>query len=461
MRNTRRGKGTSAAATAVVIALMALTGCDRKSAAQPQTKADPAVPVVLSPAKVQSVQRAVDVTGTLEGQEDVTISNKVNGRVIAIYHDIGDRVAPGEPLAQLLPNDYQRTVNLRRSALNEVLAKLGTNELPGKDFDVAKLPAVRKASITAANAKEKYTRGQQLFQSKPPLISEQDFDDLRLAWEVAQSGYEAELLTARALVSQAQTAQADLAIADQALRDTTIRAPRPFSGNISTTEEMGDETGARAAATRPTPSEGQTFGDDSFVIASRFASTGELLPAITKMFRLVDDNPLKLIANVPERFVPDINVGQRVRLTVEAYADTFDGTVARVNPQIDPANRTFEIEVTVPNAGHRLRPGAFAKARVLTSMQPDVVFVPLESVVSFAGVNKVFTVKDGKAVEIPVELGERQGDHVEVVKGLTRDQQVVVSGTSKLATGVPVTLRGEGQAPTSQPAQAASAEPAK
>jgi hypothetical protein len=67
--------------------------------------------------------------------------------------------------------------------------------------------------------------------------------------------------------------------------------------------------------------------------------------------------------------------------------------------------------------------------------------VPQESVVTFAGVNKVFTVKDGKAAEIGVELGDRDGDEVEVLKGLKGNESVVVSGTSKLATGVPVDVK--------------------
>ena len=80
-------------------------------------------------------------------------------------------------------------------------------------------------------------------------------------------------------------------------------------------------------------------------------------------------------------------------------------------------------------------------------MQPDVVFVPQESIVTFAGVNKVFTVKDGKAAEVPVDLGDRDRDEVEVVKGLKGNEQVVVSGTSKLATGVAVSVKIDPAAP--------------
>src|SRR5204863_6415050 len=139
----------------------------------------------------EPLQRYVEVVGTLWGDEDATISNKVPGKVIAIYADIGDRVASGEPLAQLLKADYELDRNQKQSALQESLAKLGLRELPTGDLDVNAIPAVRRAKLQADNAESRYNRGKQLHDETPPLLSDQDFADLRLAWEVAKSGYDA------------------------------------------------------------------------------------------------------------------------------------------------------------------------------------------------------------------------------------------------------------------------------
>jgi multidrug efflux pump subunit AcrA (membrane-fusion protein) len=423
----------------------ALAGCHKNDSANADArKGGPttAVPVILRPTNVRSVQRSVEVVGTLWGEEDVTVSNKVNGKVITVYKDVGDRVEPGAPLAQLLRNDYQLTLNQRTSALREVLAKLGTDAVPPQDFDVSKMPAVRKARLQSENARAKFERGKQLHDQKPPLLSDQDYADLEAAYQVAQSGYEAELLTARALVTEARTRQTEVAIADQALSDTTIRAPRPsYEGPAADSDAPSAKSAGGAGR--------------SFVVSERYTSVGELLPAVSKMFRVVDDDPLKFRAAVPERFVGDIQVGQKVGVTVEAYPDTFPGGVSRINPQIDPANRTFQVEILVPNDQHKLRPGGFARGRVQTHMQPDVVFVPQESVVTFAGVNKVFIVKNGKAAEVGVELGDRDGDEVEVLKGLKGGEAVVISGTSKLATGVPVEVRSSQAAPEKPAAEAA------
>jgi multidrug efflux pump subunit AcrA (membrane-fusion protein) len=418
---------STAAAAAVVTTL---TACERKTQAAGGAggRAATTVPVVLAPVKTLPVQRSVDVVGTLFGDEETVVSAKVPGRIIALFKDVGDTVAPGEPLVQLKQNDYQLAVTKAQLAMEEALSKLGLRDLPPKDFDVTKVPTVVRAQLQAQNAEARYNRGKKLFESKPPLMSEQDFSDLDTALRVAKSAYDVEVLTARSLVAQAWSLKGDLDIASQRLTDATTRAP-------STPE----------ATTQPVDT-GRAPGEaHAYVVTARFVNVGELVREITPCYRLVDDNPIKLRAKVPERYVAEIKVGQKVKANVEAYPKVdFQGTVSRVNPQIEPENRTFSIEVLIPNDDHRLKPGAFARASVQTRVDDRVVFVPQESVITFAGVNKVFTVKNDKAVEVNVDPGESRAEnnaYVEIVSGLKGGESVVVSGTSKLATGVPVTLR--------------------
>jgi multidrug efflux pump subunit AcrA (membrane-fusion protein) len=401
------------------------------------------VPVTVRPVTVRTAQRSVEVTGTLYGEEEVTISNKVPGKVIATYKDVGDRVEPGEDLAQLLRNDYELALNQRRSALTEVLARLGVDEVPPENFDPAKTPSVERARLQAQNAKQRLERGRQLHERTPPLISDQDFSDLQTAFDVAQQGYEAELLTAKSLVGEARTRRAEVAIAEQALRDTTIRAPRPSTGGAA-----GDRDEA--------PASGEAEKPGTFAVAARYVSVGELLPAISRMYRLVDDDPLKLRAPVREQFIGELRVGQRALVRVDAFDREFAGQVARISPQIDAASRTFLIEIVIPNGEGALRPGGFARARVETRQQPDVVFVPRDAVVTFAGVNKVFTVKDGKAQEVVVEVGPRLGDELEVTRGLKGSESVIVTGANRLATGVPVAVNAS---PVPQPTAESAAAP--
>ncbi|HEX8914863.1 MAG TPA: hypothetical protein VF796_21095, partial [Humisphaera sp.] len=198
----RRGERTAAVAprrprwAALVLAAAAACGAvhaggckkDAGAAGGPKGPAQ-AVDVTTTTARVDKIRRTVDVVGTLYGEEDATISNKVHGRVIAIYHDVGDRVDEGTPLAQLLPNDYKLTISQKRAALLESLGKLGLSEVPAETAEVKDLPAVRRAGLQRDNAEAKFKRGEQLFRQNPPLISEQDYEDLRTALDVARSNY--------------------------------------------------------------------------------------------------------------------------------------------------------------------------------------------------------------------------------------------------------------------------------
>ncbi len=430
-----------AVGAALVAGVYVPFGCARRSAGPGTEAKEAVVPVVLRPIRTETVQRGVEVVGTLFGDDEATLSSKVAGRIAMIYKDMGDRARPGEILAQVETKDFELAQAQRELAIRELLAKLGLAELPPEDYDVRQVPTVERAKLQADNAKAKYERGRQLHDQKPPLMSDQDFADLQTTWEVARSNYDVEILTAAAMISQARTRKGDLAIAEQRLADTAIRAP-----------EIGGTTTAPAGGSNP-PGTGEMI----FAVATRFISVGEFVTEGKQAFRLVKDDPIKLRAAVPERFIGEVKVGQQTALRVEAYENEFEGSVSRINPAVDAANRTFQVEVVVPNPQHLLRPGSFGRGFVKTHLEKDVIFAPLEAVLSFAGVNKVFTVKDGKAVEVLVSLGDRRGNSIEITKGLAIGDSVVVSGNSKLADGVPVlvrspkTERAEDETPDSMP----------
>ena len=119
----------------------------------------------------------------------------------------------------------------------------------------------------------------------------------------------------------------------------------------------------------------------------------------------------------------------------------FSGKISRLNPTIDQDNRSFQVEVLVPNDEHLLRPGSFAKGSVVTRDDSEGLVVPLESLVTFAGVNKVFVVRDGKAHGVEVKLAERGPGWLEVLGDLHHGDQVATSGYTQLADGTPVRIR--------------------
>jgi RND family efflux transporter MFP subunit len=423
-------------AALVMLTVAAGLGCDRDAAAKraEERAADP-IPVTVAASVVAPVQRSVEVTGTLFGDEEATVSAKVAGRIVAILRDVGDRTAAGEPLAQIDKTDYELAVAQKQMAMQASLAKLGLAEMPDASFDLNKVPTVERARLQTANAEQKLNRAQKIFQQDPPGISEQDFADLKTAFEVARSNYEVELLTARSLLADARAARSDLQLESQRLRDTTIRAPQAVATTQATQAPQGKEK----------------LAPEQYAVATRMVSIGEYVREGTPLFRLVADDPVKYRAQVPEKFLSQVKSGQPVRVQVAAYPEIFQGAVSRISPAVDRTSRTFEVEMLLPNPTGKLQPGSFATGNILTRIEENVTLVPTDALVTFAGVTKVFTVENGKAVERKIETGQRVGDNVEIISGLKGAVPVVIQGKNRLATGTLVTVTVATQPAATQP----------
>src|SRR5690606_3906313 len=157
---------------------------------------------------------------------------------------------------------------------------------------------------------------------------------------------------ASALLATARARQSELAAARQRLADASIRAPGG---------------GTASASTAPSP--------QRWAIATRLVSVGEYVRAGDPLFQVVPDDPLKLRAAVPERYINEIRIGQKVTLRLEGVSGPVVGRVSRVSPSVDVASRTFQIEALIPNPDRQLRPGAFARAAVEVGVDEKVPFV--------------------------------------------------------------------------------------
>src|SRR5262249_33543807 len=136
----------------------------------------------------------------------------------------------------------------------------------------------------------------------------------------------------------------------------------------------------------------------SYGMIRRQVSEGQMIKEGEAVAELVIEDPLRLRCQVPEQYAAAVQVGQRVRLAVRAHPGTsFKGQVARISPSVDPTSRTFPVEAIVPNPRGLLRPGGFARASIITESQAQAAVVPVESIVRFAGVTKLFLVEDGRA----------------------------------------------------------------
>jgi membrane fusion protein (multidrug efflux system) len=151
----------------------------------------------------------------------------------------------------------------------------------------------------------------------------------------------------------------------------------------------------------------------------------------------VRTNPLRLRIDIPEQFISAVQPGQSVSVTTSAYADrTFAGRVARISPNVTATSRTLTVEAEVDNGQNLLKPGQFATVRILMPKAEPAVLVPARAVRTQENTSRLFVIKDGRAEERVVQLGQPEGDLVEIKTGVREGETVATSNVEQLKDGV-------------------------
>jgi RND family efflux transporter MFP subunit len=358
-------------------------------------------------------EQVIEIAGTLAADEQVTLATKVAGRLAVIEVDLASPVKQGQLIAQIETTDYEFGVQQAQAALGQARAQLGLPVSGSSDrVNVDSTAIVRQAEATLQEARVNEARFARL--AGEGLTPQAELDAARATLVRAEASLQTAREEVRLREAQMRQRESELRIARQRLEDTAIRSPL-----------------------------------DGFVQARR-ANKGEYLAAGAPVAEVVRINPLRLRLAVPEREATGLRSGQTVRVRVGGQmpgADGADGQgeyqgiVARLAPSLDAQSRSLLIEADIENPG-TLRPGNFVQARIIVG-ERSVPAVPQSAIVTFAGLQKVIVVEDGKAVERPVTTGEAQGDLIEIVSGVSAGE-AVVEAPGSLQQGQPVRVAEAG-----------------
>ncbi len=395
---------------ALTLLVLGGAGCSRDGRADDQGKAaqgkEARIAITAARVAAREIARSVEVTGTLLPFEEVVLTNEQPGTVEAIGVDLGDRVEPGQLLLRL--DDREARLALAQAEANLLAAERALGR--ARAGAEAALATVARSRAALEEARLNRKRFEDLFAEGAVSASQRDSartqDDMAAAtvrWAEAQAESDAQAVqSAAASVEQARAA---LGLAGKRAADTEVRSPMKGA------------------------------------VKQRLVSAGDGIREKTPLLVLVATDPLKLQGTVPERFAPEVKVGQPVAVTLEAYPGrAFRGKVSRVSPSVDPQTRTLALEALLDNPDGRLKPGYFARGQVLARTDRDVPFVPEAALYTFVGVTKVFVVADGTVQERQVETGERLDGWVEIRQGVKSGEVVATANLAALFDGAPVTV---------------------
>jgi RND family efflux transporter MFP subunit len=360
--------------------------------------------VTISPVTERQLDRVITVTGSLAAEDQVALSFKVTGRVQEVSVDLGSLVRRGQVVARLLPTDFELRLQQAEAALQQARVRLGLTPTGDEDeVDVESTGLLRQRRAVLQQARLTRDRMKTFFDRG--LSSRTDFEAAEAALEVAEGQHQDSIEEIRNRQGVLAQRRSELELARQQLEDTFLRSP--IDG----------------------------------AVRERQVTVGEYRSAGAPVLTVVRTDPLRLQLSVPERAAIGLEVGRPVHVHVEGDSTVHEGRLARIGAAIDEANRTLPIEAVVTNSAGTIRPGQFATAEIVVGSGERAILVPADAVVSFAGVQRVLTLKDGTAHEQRIRTGRHVGEEIEVVEGLTSGD-VVIRTPGDLADGVSVMVSG-------------------
>jgi RND family efflux transporter MFP subunit len=300
----------------------------------------------------------------------------------------------------------QAQVEQAKAALRQAEEKVGLR--PGQAFDPSRVPEVANARVALELAEKNQRRAEKLIESGD--ISRSVYDQQKGQRDQLKEQYESALSLARQNYAAVNTARANVANAESQL-----------------------------SLARRSLSYADVYSPIDGFVSERTADLGEYVSPTTKVATVVRINPLRVRIDIPEQAIPEVRVGQSVSVTTSAWPDkNFSGRIARISPNVTPTSRTLTVEAEIENGSGTLKPGQFATVRILQARAEPALLVPARAVRTESGVSRVFVIKDGYARERVVQLGQADGDLVEIKGGVAADEPVATSNVELLSDGMAV-----------------------
>ena len=370
---------------ALIAAVAALAGCQKTAdeIAKEQTTSTAAdeLTVNAAPAKRSDWINTVPISGSLRSRSTVDVQPEVGGRLVHTLVVEGDLVQKGQLLAEI--DDVNYRLAYQQSAASLTVAQAG----------------LLQAKVSAEYAKTEKDRADNLLESGG--ITQKDHQAAATSLKQAES----QVGLAEAQCLQAETA---LAIAEKALKDCKVYAPA--AGHVQ----------------------------------KRWLDEGSLLSPGVPIYTLVDNSQLELECVIPSYHLASIRPGQSAEFTTPTWGERkFDAVVSAINPTIQSENRSVKIKLKVENRGMQLKNGMYARGKIFTGIEKNVVVIPRDALIPEQDVSEygnIYIVEDGKAKRRRVRIGGNGQDSVWIREGLEEGEMVVLEKGPSLEEDTPVRI---------------------
>jgi RND family efflux transporter MFP subunit len=332
-------------------------------------QARPPMTVELATVTRTSINAELTVVGNLIGEATVSVAPRAAGRLQDVTVKMGDRVSRGQRIAKIEDFELQEQVKQQEAAQQVSQA------------------TIRQREADLALAKTNVERSRSLFERQ--LLPKQTLDDNEARYQSALAALD---------LARAQNAQSKARLDELQINLANTIITSPVNGFVS----------------------------------RRAVDPGAFVSQNAPIVDVVDITSVRLVANVVERDLKELQAGDTTKVEVDAYpGETFTGRIARVS-----------IEIQILNRDYRLKPGMYARVSIMTDTRKDALVVPSAAIADLGGRRGVFQVLNDSAVFRTVQVGSELPDMVEILGGIEEGEQVITTGARALRDGDRVIIAG-------------------
>lgn len=399
----------------IVSVALSLVSCRPKPQEPPQGGGMPApvFAVTLGTVVRAPITQTTQLTGTVKWPKRATLSTEIQGTVVVAPPANGSRVAKGDLLLQLDRTDLERTIQRQRAELGRARANLQVLTTPTRPETMDQLRAiVAQAEARVAQFNEEHIRVKKLVENaiRPGSDLTRAVADLTAAKAIVRQ-HQAALLEAENGATEAEIAVAASAVQ---VAEATV----------------GEAEGQLQKA--------QLLAPFSGIVQRRQAEQGTVVSPGAPLLELASDGNVEIHVAVPERSVGVVRAGQELSFRADAFpARTFAARVTSILPDGDERSRTYSLQAAVLEPAGLL-PRMFVRLSMPVETVDDAILVPKDAITYKEDKATVFTVTEGVAQPVPVELGATANGLVAVQGELREGMTVVTTGGEVLFPGAKV-----------------------
>ncbi|TKH33182.1 efflux RND transporter periplasmic adaptor subunit [Paenibacillus polymyxa] len=442
----------SALIATTLLLSVALAGCGGGEAPAAPASVQKAIPVQVAKVTKGSIKDSTGIIGSFAPKETAQVSPKISGKIQSINLTVGQKVNKGDTLFTIDQKDIQDSIKQSQESYQVALANLKQAESGAaqsvqqseSSVDQAKSALVQQDnSITQAqtslldaqnsvrDAQNTLNRNQQLFSAG--ALSQSELEQSQIAYRKAQTAVEnAQIALHNAQTSKesAQTtynnAQKSLRLAQQKTGIDVARASvNQAKANLDTARSQLVDAVVKAPIS----------GTISVVTGVQ----GQMVSAQSAVVTIANTNPIIAKVNVSESELLKMQVGSSVTVGVDSLDKRIEARVSAVNPVMDNDLKAYPVEISVPNGSGELKSGMVVTVYMKTEA-PKNILVSQDAVTEQAGKKYAYVVEGTVAKRVEVQTGQESAKQVEVTKGLTEGQNVVVKGVSLLSDGAKINV---------------------